>query len=146
MADPLVETAGQPRARRRLRVQAVDLVDVLVYLVVLGLFVQFFPAIISESFTHTLLTAVLMKLALEGVTALKKRALERMKSADSLGSRAISIATLVLLLPGSKFAILWLTELVFGSSVKLGGFFAVTLVIVVLMLARALVRRLLSTL
>ena len=56
-------------------IRAVDLADVLAYLVVLGLFVQFFPAVISESFTLRLLTAILMKLALEVITWAKKRAL-----------------------------------------------------------------------
>lgn len=125
-------------------IRAVDLADVLVYLVVLGLFVQFFPAVISESFSLTLLTAILMKLALEIITWAKKRALQRFKRADSVLARVISIGTLVLLLPGSKFAILWLTELVFGGAVKLGGFFAVTLLIVVLMLTRAALRRVLT--
>ena len=125
-------------------IRAVDLADVLAYLVVLGLFVQFFPAVISESFTLTLLTAILMKLALEVITWAKKRAKLRFKRADSVLARLISIGTLVLLLPGSKFAILWLTEFVFGGAVKLGGFFAVTLLIVVLMLSRAAVRRVLG--
>lgn len=99
---------------------------------------------ISESFSLTLLTAILMKLALEIITWAKKRALQKFKRADSVLARVISIGTLVLLLPGSKFAILWLTELVFGGAVKLGGFFAVTLLIVVLMLSRAAVRRVLG--
>ena len=125
-------------------IRAVDLADVLAYLVVLGLYVQFFPNVISESFSLTLLTAILMKLALEIITWAKKRALQKFKRADSVLARVISIGTLVLLLPGSKFAILWLTELVFGGAVKLGGFFAVTLLIVVLMLSRAAVRRVLG--
>ncbi len=136
----MAESATVPR----LRVSAADLVDVLVYLVVLGLFVQFFPAIISESFAMTLLTAILLKVALEVVTAVKKRALAARAAADSLWRRVISVGTLVLLLPGSKFVILWLTELAFGGSVKLGGFWVVTVLIIVLMFARGLVRRLLE--
>lgn len=121
-------------------VRAVDLADVLAYLVVLGLFVQFFPAVISESFALTLLTAVLLKLALELVTWVKKRAIAGIRRPDSAASRAISIIALVLLLPGSKFVILWLTELLFGGAVELGGFFLVTLLVISLMLVRAGVR------
>jgi len=143
MSEPQVKPAPDPAAGPQLRLRAVDLVDVFVYLVVLGLFVQFLPAVISESFALTLLTAVLLKLVLEVVTAAKKRVLGAMKSADSRGRRAVSVATLVLLLPGSKFVVIWLTELAFGGAVKLGGFFAVTLLIFVLMFARGLVRRLL---
>ena len=144
MSEPQVKPAPDPAAGPQLRLRAVDLVDVFVYLVVLGLFVQFLPAVISESFALTLLTAVLLKLVLEVVTAAKKRVLGAMKSADSRGRRAVSVATLVLLLPGSKFVVIWLTELAFGGAVKLGGFFAVTLLIFVLMFARGLVRRLLA--
>ena len=49
------------------RIRAIHLVDVLVYVVVIALFVQFFPAVISESFAITLLTAVLLKVVLEVV-------------------------------------------------------------------------------
>lgn len=132
-----------PGPEQRIRARAVDLVDVLVYLVILGLSVQFFPKIISESFVLTLLTAVLMKLALEVVMAVKKRTLKALKGANSFPGRLVSVVTLGLLLPGSKLVILWLTELAFGGAVKLGGFFAVTGVIIVMMLARGLVRRLL---
>lgn len=119
---------------------AMGLVDVLVYLVVLGLFVQFLPGVISESFSLTLLTAVLMKLVLEGVMAVKKAVVRRIKGAVSIAERAVFVVTLVLVLPGSKFLVLWLTKLVFGSSVVLGGFFAVTGLVVTLMVARGLVR------
>ena len=43
---------------------------------------------------------------------------------------------------GSKFVVLELVNLVFGSRVDLGGFVSVTLLIVVLLLARSAVRRL----
>ena len=76
-----------------------------------------------------------MKIALEVLTAAKKRVIRSLKVADSFAGRATSIVTLVLLLPGSKFVILWVTDLVFGGSVELGGFFAVTFLIVTLMLA-----------
>ncbi|WP_236967025.1 hypothetical protein [Microbacterium aurantiacum] len=56
--------------------------------------------------------------------------------------RTIRIAALVLVLPGSKFLVLELVDLVFGDAVRLGGFFAVTALIIVLMLARGGVRRL----
>lgn len=59
---------------------------------------------------------------------------------DSIAGRAVFIVTLVLILPGSKFLVLWLTKLVFGSSVMLGGFLAVTGLVVTLMAARGLVR------
>lgn len=44
---------------------------------------------------------------------------------------------------GSKLVVLWLIDLVFAGSVSLGGFVPVTLLVVVLLLARSAVRRLL---
>ena len=46
---------------------------------------------------------------------------------------------------GSKFLVLEAVNLVFGDSVSLGGFFSVTLLILVLLLARAAVQRLLHS-
>ncbi|AYG05205.1 hypothetical protein D7I44_01500 [Gryllotalpicola protaetiae] len=122
---------------------APDVVDVFVYTVVLALAVEFFPQVLSESFVLTLLTAVLLKLVLELVVWVKAALLRRIRTAASLWRRVISIATLILVLPGSKFVVLELTALVFGGSVRLGGFFLVTALIIVLMLARGGVRRLL---
>lgn len=122
----------------------IDLVDVFVYLVVLGLFIQFFPQVVSESFTLALLTAVLLKVVLELVLWVKKRIVGRIKAAQGPVARVVATAALLPVLAGSKFLVLELTALVFGDAVQLGGFFLVTGLILVLMLARAGVRRLLA--
>ena len=113
------------------------------YLVVLGLFTQIFPAVISETFLLALLTAILLKLVLELVLVVKKRTIERIRMTRRPAVRVTNVVVLLLVLPGSKFLVLELVALVFGDAVYLGGFFQVTALIVVLMLARAGVRRLL---
>ncbi|MGJ9404866.1 hypothetical protein ACHABQ_00885 [Nesterenkonia aurantiaca] len=118
-----------------------DVVDVFVYTVVLGLFVQFFPQVISESFAMTLLTAVLLKLVLELVTWAKKSLIARLRARRGV-RRGLNGVVLVLVLPGSKFVVLELTALIFRGEVQLGGFFLVTALIIVLMLARGGTRRL----
>ena len=45
---------------------------------------------------------------------------------------------------GSKFVVLKIEDVVFGDAVSLGGFFSVTALIAALLIARALVRRLLD--
>lgn len=127
-----------------MRLRAVDLVDVFVYLVVLGLFEQFFPKIITESFAVSLLTAVLFKLALGVIGIVKTRILARVRAARTAVGKTLNAASLVLLGAGSKFLILWLTDVLFGDAVSLGGFFSVTLLIVTLMLARIGVRLLID--
>jgi len=124
-----------------MRIRPLDLVDVLVYLVVLGVFIQLFPDVISETFLLALLTAILLKVVLELVLWAKKTIVARIRSAESPRVRIVSAITLVLLLPGSKFMVLGLVDLVFGDAVRLGGFFQVTALIIALMLARGGMRR-----
>ncbi len=124
-----------------MRIKAVDLVDVLVYLIVLGTFAQLFPNIISESFLTSLVTAILLKLVLEVVVRVKKMIVGRIKGAETARAKAVSTVSLVVAAAGSKALILWLTDAILGDAVHLGGFFAVTLLVVTLMLARAGVRR-----
>ncbi|MBT2476396.1 hypothetical protein J7E68_17900 [Microbacterium sp. ISL-103] len=127
-----------------MQLRAVDLVDVFVYLVVLGLFIQLFPDVISETFLLALLTAILLKAVLEVVLFVKKSILRRVRGARTRLVRAVNVAALVLIIPGSKFLVLALVDLVFGDAVRLGGFLPVTALIFVLMLARAGVRRILE--
>lgn len=114
----------------------------LVYLVVLGAFIQLFPSVISETFLLALLTAILLKMVLEVVLLAKRRVVARIRAAQTWQVRAVNIVTLLLVLPGSKFLVLGLVDLLFGDAVSLGGFFQVTGLIIVLMLARGAMRRL----
>lgn len=121
--------------RRRL-IDPLHVVDVFVYVVVLNLAAQFVPNVIAESFAMSILTAVLLKLVLEGVLWLKGRVVARLRAASTLLGRIGSIVTLGLLLPGSKFVLLWLEDLLLGHAVSLGGFWSVTALVIVLTLAR----------
>ena len=122
---------------------AAAVVDVFVYVVVLNLFVEYLPQVLSETFTLSLLTAVLLKVVLEVVVLAKNRVKARFKAATTPFGKVVAGFLLWLVLFGSKFLVLGAIDLVFGSSVSLGGFFSVTALILVLMAARAAVRRLL---
>lgn len=122
---------------------AAAVVDTFVYVVVLNLFVEYFPAVISETFTLSLLTAVLLKVVLEVVLAAKSRVKELFRAASTPLGRVGTGFLLWAVLFGSKFLVLESVDLAFGTRVSLGGFFSVTLLILVLMASRALVRRLL---
>lgn len=115
-----------------------------VYVVVLNLTVEYFPTVISESFTLSLLTAALLKLALEVVIILKGRALARFRGAMTVRAKVIAALLLWLAAAGSEFAVLELVDLAFGDAVSLGGFVSVTLLVISLLLSRAAVRRLLA--
>jgi len=126
------------------RIRPIDLVDVFVYLVVLGVFIQLFPAVITETFLLALLTAILLKAVLEVVLWVKKKIVGHIRAGNTWAVRLVGVVALLLVLPGSKFLVLGLVAVVFGDAVQLGGFFQVTALIIVLMLARGGMRRLLA--
>ena len=127
-----------------MRLRPIDLVDVFVYLVVLGVFSELFPRVISETFLLALLTAILLKVVLELVLVVKKRVVARIRAAQTPVGRVVNALSLVLVMAGSKFLVLELPALAFGDFVQLGGFFSVTALILTLMLARAGMRYLLA--
>ena len=130
------------QVRRWLRAHPADVIDVFVYVVVLNLAIEYFPSVISESFTLSLLTAVLLKVALELVLLLKGRILARLRAADTRRGKLLAGIALWVVAAGSKFVVLELVDAVFGDSVSLGGFVSVTVLVVALLVARAAVRRL----
>jgi len=84
--------------------------DVLVYIVVLNLFVEFVDAIVIDSFWISILTAVLLKALLD----------------------------VVMILFTSKFIILEVVDIVFGDHVELGHFIHVLVLIIAMIVAKAL--------
>lgn len=128
---------------RWVRGRAADVVDVLVYVVILNLAVEYVPSVISETFTLSLLTAVLLKASLEVVLLLKGRVLARMRDAPSKAAKVAWAGALWVVAAGSKIVVLELVAWVFADRVSLGGFIPVTLLVVTLLLARGGVRWLL---
>lgn len=135
--------SGGP-VRRWLRARPADIIDVFVYVVVLNLAVEYLPAVISEGFTLSLLTALLLKVALEAVLWVKGHILAGMRAATARWLKVVAALALWVFAVASKFVVLMLVDLVFGDDVSLGGFVPVTTLIVVLVLARAWVRWLLG--
>ena len=134
---------GLGRVRSWIRQRPADVMDVFVYVVVLNLAVQYLPSVISETFTLSLLTAVLLKVALEAVIFLKGKILGRFRAATTRVGRWASGALLWVAAAGSKIVVLELVDLVFGDAVSLGNFISVTALVVALLLSRGAVRRLL---
>ncbi|HEY6747227.1 MAG TPA: hypothetical protein VI357_16100 [Mycobacteriales bacterium] len=123
---------------------ATAVLDVLGYVVVLNLFVEYLPTVLTETFTLSLLTALLLKAILELVVAVKNGVKARYRKALTRTGKVVAAVGLWLVLVASKFVVLEAVDLVFGDRVSLGGFVPVTLLIVALMVTRAAARRLLS--
>jgi hypothetical protein len=135
----------RPRSPVRLWIRArpADVIDLFAYVVVLNLAIEYTPSVISESFTLSLLTAALLKLALEVVILLKSQILVRLHAADTRRAKLAAAVSLWVVAAGSKLVVLELVDLVFGDAVSLGGFVPVTLLVVALLASRSAVRRLL---
>ncbi len=88
---------------------------------------EYIPQVLSETFTLSLLTAVLLKVVLEIVIAVKNRVKARFRAATTPLGKVAAAVMLWLVLFGSKFLVLEAVHLVFGDRVRLGGFFSVTL-------------------
>jgi hypothetical protein len=112
--------------------------------VVLNLAIEYVPSVISEGFTLSLLTAILLKIALELVIVLKTTVIDRLRAATTRRGKAAAGLSLWVVAAGSKLVVLELVDLVFGDAVSLGGFVPVTLLVIALLGSRAVVRRLLD--
>jgi hypothetical protein len=127
-----------------MRARPADVIDVFVYVVVLNIVIEYVPSVISEGFTLSLLTALLLKVALEVVILVKSRIIGGLRAANTRLAKVVLVVGLWVFAVGSKFVVLTLIDLIFGDAVSLGGFIQVTLLIVALLISRAAVRRLLG--
>ena len=112
--------------------------DVLVYIVVLNLFVEFVDAIIIDSFWISILTAVLLKALLDIVIRLEHRVGAYFDKLGGSFFKFVGIATKFLILFTSKFIILEVVNIVFGEHVELGHFIDVLVLIIAMMATKAI--------
>jgi hypothetical protein len=110
--------------------------DVLIYIVVLNLFVEYNAKIVIDSFTISIFTAVLLKILLEVILKLEHKVAKTLQA-----YKALRIFVVWLILFGSKFLILEVVDIVFGEHVELGKFLDVILLVIALMVAREIFQR-----
>jgi hypothetical protein len=123
---PLAMTAGQARFLSWMA-------DVLIYVVVINLFVEYAPGVIIESFSTSLLTAVLLKLMLDATLGLKRVVMQRLGQREGTGWRVATVAAIWAIMFLSKFVIIEVTALVFADRVQLGGFLGIVLLILAML-------------
>ena len=110
--------------------------DVLVYIVVLNLFIEYVPRVITESFTKSIFTAVVLKFLIDVITGLEGHVSAWFKQREGRVWRALGLVTMFLILFVSKFVILEVIDVVFGDRVALGGFIEVASLVITMILAR----------
>ena len=132
---------GSSAPTRRQRVFADWLTDILVYMVVLNLFVEYRSAIVIDSFAISILTALLLKVLLVVITHGKKTVWKWARSKDSRPYTVVGAFGVWAILFLSKFVILEAEDFVFGDLVELGTFVDVMLLVAAQVVTRELVRR-----
>ena len=110
--------------------------DVLVYIVVLNLFVEFVPAIVIESFWISILTAILLKLLLDALTGFEHRVAGYFRARDGAIYKALGLVSIFAILFLGKLLILEIVNIVFGDEVDLGHFVEIAALIISMIVVR----------
>jgi hypothetical protein len=128
--------SDETKVTRGQQVFASWVTDVLVFIVVLNLFVEYLPRVVTESFTISIFTAVVLKLLIEAIAGLEHRVSGWFKRREGSGWRLLGLVTVFAILFFSKFVILEVIDFVFGDRVTLGGFIEVFVLVLTMLLAR----------
>ena len=140
MSSNKIAAAVQTSSRRQLFFYSWTR-DVLIYVVVLNLFVEYLPKVVIDSFTVSILTAILLKALLDLILRFEHRVAHFFKARPGNLARFLRIISTWLILFVSKFVILEAEDLIFGEHVELGTFVHILALVMALMVAREVVRR-----
>ncbi len=116
------------------------LVDILVYIVVLNLFVEWVPTVVIDSFTISIFTAIVLRLLVLAITGFEHRVSAWFEHREGTVWKVLRIAAVFAILFFSKFVVLEVIDIVFGDTVELGQFIEVAIIVVTLILVRLGVR------
>jgi hypothetical protein len=134
--------ADEPTAERSItRAQyrfAVALTEILVYIVVLNLFVEYVHAVVIDSFTVSILTAVLLWGMLHAIVAIEHGVAGYFRQKKAVFWRVLRYVCVWGILFVSKFVILEVVAFVFAGRAALGHFFEIVAIVLTLMASEAL--------
>jgi hypothetical protein len=111
--------------------------SVLIDIVVLNLFVEYGNAIVIDSFSISILTALLLRVMVEAVRGLERRVSAYFAAKQGAAAKVLRVVVVWLILFLSKFVILEVVDVVFGSHVELGSFIQIVAIIVAMLAANA---------
>src|SRR6476620_9383195 len=114
--------------------------EVLIDIVVLNLFVEYVHTIVIDSFWISVLTALLLKLAIDAVKGVERRVAGYFRTKQGLVWRALGLIAVFSIVFLSKFVILELVNIVFGDHVQLGHFIEIVAIILTMLVGSALLR------
>ena len=115
--------------------------NVLVNVVVLNLFVEYFDKVVIDRFTISLFTAVLLSALVWLITKIEERVHHFFfDEHDSTASRVLGFIAIWGILFGSKFVILEVVDFVFGDHVELGKLIEIILLVVAMLVDNAVMQ------
>jgi hypothetical protein len=112
------------------------MMDVLVYTVVLNLFVEYVDEVVIDSFTVSLLTAIVLKLLVDLLQYLVDQAKGYFSQKEGKFAHLALVLSALAVMFFGKIAILVIVAIIFEDDVDLGGFFNVLILVVVMMIGR----------
>ena len=115
--------------------------DVLIYILVLNLFVEYNTKIVIDSFTISIFTAIVLKILLDIILRFEHVVGDFFKARPGKMSNFLRIISTWVILFLSKFLILEVIDLIFGDHVELGKFLDVIVLVISLMVAREVFQR-----
>ena len=114
--------------------------DVLVYIVVLNLFVEHASTVVIDSFSISILTAILLKLMLDALLGVEHRVSSYFAGRQGGLFRVLGPLSVFSILFFSKFLILEVVNFVFGDHVALGHFVEIAAIVISMIVASRVLR------
>ena len=111
-------------------------IDVLIYIVVLNLFDQYHHAVRIDSFTISILTALLLKAMIVLIGRFEHRIHHYFEQKEGAAFKILGTAVIISILILGKLLILEVVDLVFGDLVELGHFWTVLALILAMIIAQ----------
>jgi len=118
------------------------LIAILIDLTILNLFVEFWDAVVIESFSISILVALILQILLRLTMMFEHKVANHYKSKPGKINVFLRWFTAWLILFGSKFLILFVIDIVFGSQVEFSNVIVFIVVVIAIVLAEFLVTRL----
>ena len=108
---------------------------ILVYTVILNLFVEYSDAFVIDSFTISVLTAIVLKAFLDIILRLEHRVAVFFRAREGTFYRLLGIVLTFSILFLSKFVILEAIDIIFGDHVEISGFIPLVALIIAMLVA-----------
>ncbi len=133
------DTSGLITISRQQSLFAPWATDVLLNIVVLGLFVEYSDSIVIDSFTIVILAAVVLKALVAATLRLEHRVRSFFRRRGGTVNKVLGIVTAIVILFSSKFVILEVIDIIFRDDVEIDGFIPLVLLIITMIAAEQVV-------